>query len=775
MFINTVVPEHIKAKIMLVGEAPGKDENREGLPFVGYAGKTLDQLLRQAGIDRNECIVTNVFREQPPANNVGYYYLDPQPTKRTKPTEQGQEHIDLLKEEIEKYNPNVVIALGAVPLYHLTGLKGIMANIGTYIESTLVPGTKVFVVYHPQKINYEWELFSPTVMHLRKAKFHSTFPEIPQDRRIRHICTGKFEFIAYCKNIIKYKDTWKVAVDLEAHTKLPGCHISWVGFSHHKDIAYSLQILNGLNPNFSTEDELELWYWISKVLSSGVKLIFHNASFDVLLLWENHGIWCETTYMDTLLAAHCCWPELPRNLGFVSSMTIDRPAWKQTSSFHKGEYNADDAANTREIADILDIEMDKLGVRDTYNMEMAQLHPVMMMGMQGVPIDMEKKGQLTKEYGDKLEELHSGITILAGYELNLNSNKQIANLLYNEKGLPAQFHRRKPGQKEKKISVDEDALKKIESLHPIVKLILEFRKVTYAMSHFIDFEVSPENKVHTSYNIAGTPTGRWASSKSLIYPFGHGNLQNIDRKTRSIYVPPPGYIWLMADYIQAEAVVTAYESCDERLKQVFKDGEIDVHTFTASMMFGIPIEEVTKEQRIVGKRIRHGANYNMGVQTLAKNLECSVKEAKEKLRDFHNTSPHLRVWHSRLKDHLRTNRVVETALGRKRKFLAKWPWKEEDYNNLFESLYAHKPQSTIGDLLNLSLTKFYNKYGSLVCVAMQLHDAIYIWVKEEERFLWARRLKECMTLPIEINNDTMIVGVDFKWGPTWGDMEELKI
>ena len=158
------------AKIFIVGEAPGEEEDKQGKPFVGFAGHTLDNLLGQAGIARYQCLVTNVARERPPANKISYFFED---KKCTIPKPKLTAWIEKLKEEIELYNPNIIIALGTTALWALTGEKKISDFRGYILPCELVKGKKVLATYHPQAVNYEWKLYFQTVLDLRKALRHS--------------------------------------------------------------------------------------------------------------------------------------------------------------------------------------------------------------------------------------------------------------------------------------------------------------------------------------------------------------------------------------------------------------------------------------------------------------------------------------------------------------------------------------------------------------------------------------------------------------------------
>jgi DNA polymerase len=208
-YIKTVGPP--SANIMLVGEAPGAEEDQRGLPFVGPAGKTLNILLAKAGIIREKCLIANVARKRPPKNDIGYYFQD---KKQTIPKPELSVWLNELKRDIEIHKPNIVVALGATALWALTGIRGIKAARGFITESTLVPGQKVLPCYHPQAIGYSWNLSYTTVLDLKKALYHSAFRGLRRDNRVFDIDPTKDVFIKICEKIIK--ENKPLAVDIEA-------------------------------------------------------------------------------------------------------------------------------------------------------------------------------------------------------------------------------------------------------------------------------------------------------------------------------------------------------------------------------------------------------------------------------------------------------------------------------------------------------------------------------------------------------------------------------
>jgi DNA polymerase-1 len=322
--------------------------------------------------------------------------------------------------------------------------------------------------------------------------------------------------------------------------------------------------------------------------------------------------------------------------------------------------------------------------------------------------------------------------------------------------------------------------------NPVFNLVLEFKKNSKLLSSFLDIDLSPRNTVHTSYNITGSKTedtgrksfGRWSSSASIILPYGSGNLQNIPKEARKMYRAPKGMKIVSADYVQAEAVAVAYIINDFRLKDLFRKRfesppaekeKYDVHKLTASLMFGVPVDQVTPDQRRIGKTLRHATNYSAGPGVLASRLGCSVGQGKQLLQLYYNMCPQLKIWHQNIQEKLRADRTLTNLLGRKHVFQGRWG------DSLFRSAYSYIPQSTVGDLLNLSLVQLYRDHGDRISIWIQLHDAIYVCVAEDAVVETCRTMRKVMVRPIQVNNETMYIDVDFQVGDSWGEMQNITI
>jgi uracil-DNA glycosylase family 4 len=788
MIVNTEGPTN--AKIMLVGESPGEEEDNLGKPFVGYAGKTLDALLSQAGIARYQCLVTNVARERPPANKIHFFFED---KKCTIPKPKLQVWIEKLKEEIELYRPNVIIALGVTALWALTGEKRISEFRGYILPCTLVPGQKVLATYHPQAVNYDWKLYFQTVLDLRKGLRHSEFPEIKDGKQTLLPNVDLKTFINYMEECIAHPEWKDLSVDVE--TLQPGSHIEELGISHDPDFGMSILLLKGRAPALPERDELLLWQTFARLVACK-QVVMQNGAYDIGVLWHNNHILVENLRMDTLIAAHVCWPELPRDLGFLGSICLDIAPWK-SKSIRTSEYNPADAANTLGIALVLENEIKRQLSQDQFDFEMNLIPVSLMMQLQGIDVDTAVRDELIAQWTKKRQETKEKLDLLIGREINFNSPKQMQQLLYMELHLPVQYKRRKSVEEPRTMTTDANALRALARLvpnNPVFNLILEYKKADTLIERFLKVELSPEGKVHTSYNITGASSddeedtkktkrsfGRWSSSASIILPFGSGNLQNIPYEARKMYRAKPGYKIVQADYSQAEAVVMAHLTGDQKLVKMFRDSfglsrtekkSYDVHKLTFAQMAGIDISQVTPEQRTAGKTVRHATNYSAGPQVLANRLGIKLGDAKQLIELYHRANPQLRIWYSQVQQELKRSRVLTNLLGRKHKFLDRWG------DSLFRSAYSYIPQSTVGDLLNTALLRLYNKLPSLsfdITILLQLHDAIYTMVEEQYVMDTVKIMRECMLIPLYYANEEFMIDVDFKVGDSWAEGEELEI
>ena len=323
-------------KMALVGEAWGKDEEREQRPFVGASGRILNGLLAQAGIDRDDCLVTNVFNLRPkPSDNV---------TNLCGPKSEGIPDMPYLRRgkyvnakyagelarlhtEINGADPNIVVAFGATAAWALMGSSGIRSIRGAPTLSVYGGGgRKVLPTYHPAAVMRDWKLRPIVYMDLEKAKREAEYPELVRPKRdiwlepsLQTIQLFWAEHMQYGKYI---------SIDIETMGDIITC----VGFAPSRTHALVIPFYDPSKPDknyWSTfEEERQAWDWVRDFCACDIPKVFQNGLYDMHFLWRAMGIPVKNALHDTMLLHHAIQPEMEKGLGFLGSIYTDEASWK---------------------------------------------------------------------------------------------------------------------------------------------------------------------------------------------------------------------------------------------------------------------------------------------------------------------------------------------------------------------------------------------------------------------------------------------------------------
>jgi len=400
------------------------------------------------------------------------------------------------------------------------------------------------------------------------------------------------------------------------------------------------------------------------------------------------------------------------------------------------------------------------------------------MNARGVAIDTAYLTKLSREYHAELSALERAIWNLAGAELNINSPKQLSELLFVKLGLKVARQKKTPGGA---LSTKESELEKLRAAHPIVEKILEYREFQKLLSTYIDALpklVGEDGRLHANFRQAGTTTGRMSSENP--------NVQNIPiqtergRRIRNAFVAASGFALVAFDYSQIELRVAAILSGDEKMSAAFRAGE-DIHTAVAAEVFGVPQGEVTKEMRRRAKVINFGILYGMGVNALQASLQSNRGEAQQFLSDYFARFPTLAAFLEETKATARTRGYTETLFGRRRSF--------EALNSAIpyirsgaERQATNAPiQGTAADIVKRAMVQvdeFMRKEGleKDIFLVLQVHDELVYEVKKERVREIAPRITEIMeqAVPLELSRGVPIV-VDMSVGDHWGEMKKLVV
>jgi len=385
------------------------------------------------------------------------------------------------------------------------------------------------------------------------------------------------------------------------------------------------------------------------------------------------------------------------------------------------------------------------------------------MERNGVKIDTDSLYSQHKDIVVQMESIKSKSFELSGDVFNLDSPKQIQNVLFSKDGLGLVAIKKTPkGQP----STNEESLKLLD--HPLVDLILSYRTLTKLNSTYI--EALPKqvnhktNRLHTSYHQAVTATGRLSSSNP--------NLQNIPIRSdlgariRGAFVADKNNSIIAADYSQIELRIMAHLSKDDHLLAAFKDNR-DVHTDTASMMFNVPISEVTKDHRRNAKAINFGLIYGMSAFGLAKQINVSRTEAKQYIDSYFENYVGVLEYMNNIRESAKTLGYVETVMGR-RLYLPQINAKNKMLQQHALRTAINAPmQGSSADIIKNAMHDVHDWIGENnkdIKIIMQVHDELVFEVKSSKSEVFANKIQELMQNAYKLNIPLVVdVGIGESW------------
>lgn len=412
-------------------------------------------------------------------------------------------------------------------------------------------------------------------------------------------------------------------------------------------------------------------------------------------------------------------------------------------------------------------ELQKMSLDSLYNdIEMPLISVLSRMETTGIKIDTEMLKKFSEKLNSELTAIEEKIRIIAqDPTLNVSSPKQLGVLLYDKLQLGA-----KNGKNTKKnLSTDEETLLELENEHPVIPLILEFRNIKKLISTYADplpQMISPKTgKIHTTFNQALTSTGRLSSVKP--------NLQNIPIRTergkeiRKAFIPsdPEGYI-MSSDYSQIELRLMAHMSGDDNFIEAFRAGK-DIHSATASKIFDIPEDQLTKEQRSRAKVANFGIIYGISAFGLAQRLHISRGEAKKLIDDYFTKYPKVQAFINNTIEFAKRNGYVETLYGRKR-FIPDINSKNPVVRGLAERNAVNAPiQGSAADIIKIAMIRVDKRIimeGIQSRMILQVHDELVFDVVPSEKMLLMDLVKKEME---SVASLSVPLTVDCKTGKNW--------
>jgi DNA polymerase-1 len=520
-----------------------------------------------------------------------------------------------------------------------------------------------------------------------------------------------------------------------------------------------------------------------------IQKVGHNIKYDAVLLARN-GLRVKPLSFDTMIAEWLTNPT-SRNLGLKNLAWVrlnikmteieeligkgrNQRSMAEVSIEDAAAYAADDAVVPLQLKTELEGELSEKQAQELFkDIEMPLVQILADMEMAGIKLDVDYLAEMSEELSQRISSIKTQIYEAVGEEFNLNSPQQLSEALFDRLQLTPPDRTQKTSSGFYSTAVG--TLEAMKGDHPVVDWVLEYRELSKLKSTYVDAlpqQVNPQTgRVHTSYNQAGSVTGRLASSDP--------NLQNIPirteigRQVRRAFVAEPGKVLLSVDYSQVELRIVAHMSGDETMLEAFRYGQ-DIHAATAAAVFDMPIDEVTKEQRSRAKGVNFGLIYGMSAFGLSRYTDITLAEAEDFVNAYFEQFPGVKNYLERIKRQAAEQEYVETLLGRRRYFPGLRTQTNRNIRNREEREAINSPiQGTAADIMKIAMLRVpgaLSEAGLSGKMLLQVHDELVLECPVEELQQTADLVSKVMqeAYPLKIPLQT-----DARSGPNWNEMSPI--
>lgn len=773
-FVPNVFPRGKFNGIAIVGEAAGSDENYWKKPFVGNSGKfVLDPLLKKCGINRDECFVGNLANYQPPRND----------DFRTLPTDIQEQGFQLLKSDIEKLNPNIILALGNIPLEKLTNVKGKVSDWrGSILQSSNLDRVyKLIPTYHPAAIARQYDYLPHARFDINRVREESSFPEIILPQRNIKIRPSFAEVMEYLEEVLHQPDT---AFDIETGSNN---HVTCLGFTLSKSDIMCIPFVCEAGHYWELEQEAEVWRKISQVLySEKVTKVVHNLAFECYRMHYHYGMKINNIF-DTIVASHVLYPEFPNSLAFNASIFTKEPYYKAERKVKERStreewnnhyyYNGRDCGVTKEIKDLMEPLLEQQKLRAIYDEELLNFLFGVTMTIRGIKPDLQFMKDTYKKYNDLMASEKTKLELVIGRKINSGSSQQVQKLIYDEMKLPRQYKKDKGARR---LTCDVDALLAInyKAQKSELDYIINYRQ-SQQMRGMVKHKLDPRDKrIHC--NFAPLQAGaRWSSSKTTL---GYGrNVQNIPVRAphtlRPQIIADDGYLLVEMDEKQIEVRIVGYLAECQAMIDIFEQGR-NIHKVNTAGIFGLAESEVDKESNeyYLGKTCCHAVDYNVGPIKLSRKIYkesrifMPVSKLKEIKANYLKMYPEIpNIFWKEIEVQLRKDRTITNPFGRKIHF-----WGRLSDADTLSAAYNWIPQSTTSMIVNKVLNRV-NLELPQVCTLVHTHDGLLMQVPEDEAKELIQVIYDFFKIPVLIKGVERLFPVEVKTGHSWGLLHEREM
>lgn len=745
--------------LMIVGEAPGEKEVEKGIPFIGPSGYLLDEVLKGAGLLRGMAFVTNVCLERPPENKVEEWMASTIKERSAGVfTEiQGQwvnEKIRLGREvllrQVAACKPTVIVALGNLALWALTGKWGIRKWRGSVMQIEINGHyCKVIPAIHPAAVLREQSIKNTLINDFRRAAIELKKGCLVDHPRWRFRIRPSFQEARDALEMLLYAldggQILRLAADIETRAGHTAClGIAW---TRRDAICIPFMCVENLEGYWSLDEEVELIWLIRKILSHrNARVIWQNGSYDHQYEWRWH-YFLPRIDADTMLTQHAIWSISTKSLDYLSSIYCDyHYYWKEDGklwdpSIPEDEfwaYNCEDCVRTYEIAEAEEGTVNELK-KDWPELPSViefqhKIQPVCVRIMnRGLRADEKKKRELSSALERDIERLEREIEEIAGQPLNVGSNPQMTGLFYGQLALTPVFKRNPDGTRGNP-TCDDDALDKVGSrvplLQPLIQRIKARRSAGVFHSNYFGMRPDYDGRYRTEYKVGGTKTYRLASTTNAFGSGGNfqnlsdGEIEEVDEdilklpNVKEVFLFDLGKTGFELDGDSADLRIVTAESGCKQMQAYFAAGAKPYIEIAKEYYRDPTIKKGDKRYKRM-KALCHGTNYGgEGAGLAARIGGLSVDDVERIQRWYFGMCPEIKEWQEDIKAQIEKRGFIQNPFGNR---LYNW---DRVSRKLFNEALAWTPQSTVGLWINRIMLALDNAYGDdWLELLAQTHDS----------------------------------------------------
>jgi len=615
--------------------------------------------------------------------------------------------------------------------------------------------------------------------YFRRYEFHSLIRLIPQegvtsDERVEFITVLDRETLKQAISSIRDE----VTIGTETSSQRPiGAEIIGISMATEPGRAFYIPLSHSYH---NPPEQLPAGYVFKRLKGiledPGIKKTGHDIKYDLIVL-RNHGIRLHGIYFDTMVASYLLMPnKADHNLGDIAlhylgykkpsySEVAGRRGFREMDIRDAARYSGEDVSATLRLRTVLEPMLRDEGLERLFReIEMPLVEVLAEMEMNGVRIDVDLMRRLSEELQREITAVEERIYFIAGERFNINSPRQLQEILFDKLGLRT-VKRTKTGY-----STDVEVLEELRLEHELPGEILEHRSLSKLKNTYVDALprlINPRTgRLHTSFNQTVTATGRLSSSEP--------NLQNIPvrgrwgTRIREAFIAEEGHVLLSADYSQIELRILAHLSDDKGLKRIFnEDG--DIHTMTASEIFGVPEEGVDAEMRRRAKTVNFGIVYGISPYGLSKELQIPTDEARQYIETYFARHEGVRRYIDE-QIRLATERGYVTTIFNRKRQIPELRSRSKTTRQLGERLAMNTPiQGSAADIIKIAMINIHRRLGERglrTRMLLQVHDELLFEVPEDELDMVRRLIREEMECAVSLS---VPLRVDIGVGRNWAD------